>query len=237
MGGSPNSLRGESWLTVNQLMQVFTADKSADSLSADFIDPFVTWEHLPPLEPIIMGSIAWIADLDNHTAPGTLCDEQGPRPSEEVSALIDRARSLIVGLLQAAESVSVSSESMYFNGFIAVRTRASAAMARSLYRTVALHLMDMAVTLLRVSPIDREGQGLEKALVAFVNWEALCGDLHAAVFGNTDDVVETSMAVRALTMAWPMMAITRSEIAPFDAKLVAQECLGHGAKFMHIERQ
>lgn len=51
---SPHSFRAENELTIDQLMQVFMADKSVASLSADFIEPFASWEHLPHLEPIIM---------------------------------------------------------------------------------------------------------------------------------------------------------------------------------------
>lgn len=210
------------------------ADKSAASLSADFIDPFAAWEHLPPLEPIIMASITWTADLSNHADSGPACDEHYSSIAQTVSALIDRARSLIIGFIQTADLVSVSSGSIHFNGLIAVRTQTSAAMARSLYRTVALHVMDMAVSLRNILPGDAEGQALEKALVDFVNWEVLCGDLHAAVFGSANDPGESSMAVRALNMAWPMTVIARSKIVPIDAKLTAQECLNHAAKFMHI---
>lgn len=212
------------------------ADKSVASLSTDFIDPFAAWEGLPPLEPIIMGSIAWIADISNHTDSGPACDENESGTAHTVSVLIDQARSLIVGVLQAAESVSASSVNIHFNGLIAVRTQTSAAMARSLYRTVALHLMEMAVSLLNGSSGDAAGQVLEKALFDFVNWEVLCEDLHAAVFGSADDPGESSMAARALTMAWPMMVVSQSKIAPLDAKLTARESLCHGAKFMHIAR-
>lgn len=210
------------------------ADKNTASFSADFIGPFAAWEHLPPLEPIIMGSIAWIADLKNYADPGPTCDGYGSSTAQTIPVLIDQARSLISGLLQAAESVSVSSESVRFNGLIAVRTHTSAAMARSLYRTVAVHLMDMAVSFLRNLLDDAEGQALDKALVDFVNWEALCEDLHAAVFGSADDSSESSMAVRALHMAWPMMVFARSKIVPLDAKLMTQESLNHAAKFMNI---
>lgn len=210
------------------------ADKTTASLSADFIDPFAAWEHLPPLEPIIMGSISWIADLGNYCDPGPTYDEHDSSTAQTASVLIDRARSLIVGLLQAAESVSVATGSIHFNGLIAVRTQTSAAMARSLYRTVALHVMDMAVSLLHISSGYTEVQALEKALVDFVNWEVLCEDLHAAVFGSAEEPGESSMAVRALNMTWPVMAVARSKIVPLDAKLMAQECLNHAAKFMHI---
>lgn len=210
------------------------ADKSTASFSEDFMDPFAAWEHLPPLEPIIMGSIAWVADLSNHGEPRSTCDEHGYSTAQTVSVLIDQARSLVVGLLQVADSVSVSSESIRFNGLIAVRTRTLAAMARSLYRTVALHVMEKAVSLLHISSGDVEGQALEKALVDFVNWEILCGDLHAAVFGSADDPRESSMAVRALHMAWPMMVVAGSKIIPLHAKLMAQESLNHAARFMNI---
>lgn len=210
------------------------ADKSTASFSADFIDPFAAWEHLPPLEPIIMASIAWIADLSNYGDPGSTCAEYGFSTAQTVSGLVDQARSLIVGLLQAAESVSVSSESVRFNGLIAVRTQTSAAMARSLYRTVAVHLMDMAVSFVGNSLGDAEGQALENALAEFVNWDTLRGDFHAAVFGSADDSGESSTAVRALHMAWPMMVFARSKVVPHDAKLMAQESLNHAEKFMNI---
>lgn len=214
-------------------MQVFMADKSVTSLLADFIEPFASWEHLPRLDPIIMGSIVWVADLNNHVDPAPACDES---TAHTVSVLVDRARSLIVGLLQAAESVSVSSESIGFNGLIDIRTQTLAAMARSLYRTVALHLMEMAVSFLSSSSDYAEAKALEKALVAFANWKALSEDLHVAVFGHPDEPGEPPMAFRALTMAWPMVAVSQSKIAPLDARLMAGESLGHGAKFMHIVR-
>lgn len=217
-------------------MQLFMADKSPASLLADFIVPFADWEHLPPLEPIIMGSITWVADLNNHADPEPVCDEFGCSTARTVSTLIDRARSLIVGLLQAAESVIESSEGMRFNGLLAVRNQTSAAMARSLYRTVALHLMDMSISLLRVSLSEVEGQTLEKALAGFVNWEILCEDLHVAIFGNHDasHPAESPMAFRALTMAWPMMAVARSKVSPPGVRLLAEKSLSHGANFMHV---
>lgn len=108
--------------------------------------------------------------------------------------LINRARSLIVGLLQAAEAVSVSSESIAFNSLIGIRIKTLAAMARCLYRTVALHLMDTVVSFLSNSLDDAEGKTLEKALARFVNWTALCEDLRVAVFGDLNEPDERSMA-------------------------------------------
>ena len=215
-------------------MQVFMTVKSPASLLSDFLYPFAAWENLPPLEPIIMESVLWIADLDNHIDLVPSCDVSNK--AQTVSILIGRARNLIISLLQAAESISASPESTHFNGFIAVRTQTSAAMARSHYRTVALHLMDKAVSLLRSPLSDAEGEALKRALVDLVSWEALRVDLHAAVFGSPDDPAGTPMAVQALSMAWPMMAITESKIAPLDAKLIAQASLGHGAKLMHIAK-
>lgn len=216
-------------------MQVFMADKSTASLSADFIEPFSAWENLPPLDPIIMESIAWIADLNNHADAVPVC-EYDTSTAQTVSTLINRAKSLIVGLLETSESVSMSFEEICFNGLIGVRTQASAAMARCLYRTVALHLTDMAVSFLSSSLGGAEGNALEQALEGFFNWKALCDDLHVAVFGGPDEPGEPSMALRALTMVWPMMAISQSKIASRDVKLMARESLGHGAKFMHIAR-
>lgn len=216
-------------------MQIFMADKSAASLSADFIEPFSAWENLPPLDPIIMESIAWIADLNNHADAVPVC-EYDMSTAHTFSNLISRVKSLIVGLLQTSESVCMSSEETRFSGLICVRTQASAAMARSLYRTVALHLMDMTVSFLSISLGGAERKALEHALEGFLNWKALCDDLHVSVFGDPDEPGEPPTAFRALTMAWPMIAIYQSKIAPRDVKLMARESLGHGAKFMHIAR-
>lgn len=215
-------------------MQIFMTVKSPASLVEDFIDPFSTWKHIPILGPVIMESVLWIADLDNHTNLRPSYD--GSIAVQTVSILVDRARHLIASLLQVAQMIGTSQEDIYCNGLIAVRNQASAAIARSHYHIVAIHLMDMAVSLLRNSWIGPEADTLERVLVDLLNWEALREDLYAAVSGSPDKHVGTPMAAQALIMAWPMTAIAQSKTVPLDARLIAQASLRHGANIMHIAK-
>lgn len=220
---------------MNQLMQIFMADKKPASLFQDFIRPFSAWKHIPALEPIIMESVLWVVDLGN---PTHLRPSHGASSvAETVPILIDRARNLIPRLCQAAESISsTSQEGTYFNGIIAVRNQTSAAIARSHYRTVAIHLLDMAVSLLRDSWSVLQADTLERGLVDLVNWEALREDLFVAASCGPDGPIGIPVAAQALTMAWPMTAVARSKIAPLDARLIAQASLRHGADAMHISK-
>lgn len=174
-------------------------------------------DEVPDLEPLIQRAVDFkvlILSLDL----GLSVLEIGRIHGIRVSELIWSGLSVAQGLDEAARRIvyvnGVGTPSVAFNGFIAISSATNAAIARCLYLTVRLHVLEM---LSEVADVFHFHSSLKKPH-ATVCTEPLLREITStlnAASSRTEVQVgeEPGMGFRAYSLFWPMTAVLGSKLA------------------------
>lgn len=212
-----------------QLMDFFTTPREIPPLWFEF-DAFVdSLEDGPKLEPLIRRAVDFKV-LFSSLKMGPSVPEIGRIQGIRVPELIWSGLSLAHGLDEAAREIvysdGVGIPSAAFNGFIAISSATNAAIARCLYLTVRLHVLEMLTEVADALHFDLSIEQLHTPICTkpLVREITLVLDTSLSRTGGKVSE-EPGMGFRAYSLLWPMTAVLRSKLADEASQVWVREKL------------
>ncbi|KAH7231941.1 hypothetical protein B0J15DRAFT_574673 [Fusarium solani] len=122
-----------------QIMDIFSKKADPASLKTEFEDPWIAWPRFCPVDPIVQTSVDLLAEVESTMGLN--------RSKTHIINVADQVRRVLGSLDLVVSQVwpdtsRHSSSPAYFNGLLRNHSATSAAIAKSLYLTVRLHLVD-----------------------------------------------------------------------------------------------
>ncbi|KAJ3457011.1 hypothetical protein MRS44_014152 [Fusarium solani] len=122
-----------------QIMDIFSKKADPASLKTEFEDPWIGWPRFCPVDPIVQTSVDLLAEVESTMGLN--------RSKTHIINVADQVRRVLGSLDLVVSQVwpdtsRHSSPPAYFNGLLRNHSATSAAIAKSLYLTVRLHLVD-----------------------------------------------------------------------------------------------
>ncbi|KAI8654540.1 hypothetical protein NCS57_01200300 [Fusarium keratoplasticum] len=199
-------------------MDIFSKKADPASLKTEFEDPWIAWPRFCPVDSIVQTSVDLLAEVEstmgvNHSKTHII------NVADQVRRVLG-SLDLVVSQVSPATSRH-SSPPTYFNGLLRNRSATSAAIAKSLYLTVRLHLVDALLRSFDAqvhvaeadddlpSPIP-EWLVIEQEAGLRTLWEEVTAAL--APGGQAPGAKENApgAASRMFCLSWPMAAISQS---------------------------
>lgn len=213
-------------------MELFTTPRGIPSLWFE-LDAFLeSLDDELNLEPLLRRAVDFkirFASLDLGPSDPEIVRGLDTRVPE----IIRSGLSLAQGLEEAAGEISYSNSHdtppNAFSGFIAVSSETNAAVARCLYLTVRLHIVEMLSEVASGHHLD---SGLTLPAIR-VCMEPLLRDMTTALgevlpHGEYHTHEEPGMGFRVFALFWPMMAVLRSTLADKSSQVWVQRKLLEG---------
>lgn len=223
-----------------QLMSMFVNHESGDSKWSSLEEFTAPWIDGPLLEPILCRAVQFrrrvrvpLTEMGHHTSR-----------LEELSKLINDGVSISDDLEAVATSVQLSppteQQPTAFNCLLEVSTKTAQAIARSLYRTIRYHIMELVTGLVMALEADwEEHKGTytphrladhhpfpHEAPVIIL--DQICEEICAVLgFHSAGDMKEekAGMAYRSFGMFFPMVILLFSSLAGEGKKVWLKERL------------
>ncbi|KAM6516585.1 hypothetical protein FALCPG4_014766 [Fusarium falciforme] len=201
-----------------QIMDIFSKKADPASLKTEFEGPWIAWPRFCPVDPIVQTSVDLLAEVES---------TMGLNHSKtHIINVADQVRRVLGSLDLVVSQVSPdtsrhSSPPTYFNRLLRNHSATSAAIAKSLYLTVRLHLVDALLRSFDAqvhvtetdddlpSPIP-EWLVIEQEAGLRTLWEEVTAAL--APGGQAPGLKENApgAASRMFCLSWPMAAISQS---------------------------
>lgn len=204
-----------------QIMDIFSKKADPASLKAEFGDPWISWQRFCPVDPVVQTSVDLLAEVTSTMGLN--------RSETHFINVADQVRRVLGSLDLVVYQVSShtsrhSSPLVYFNGLLRDHSATSAAIAKSLYLTVRLHLVD---ALLRsfdaqvhvaeadndlLSPIP-EWLVIEQEVGLCTLWEEITAALAPSAQASEAKENAHGAGSRMFCLSWPLAAISQSTFA------------------------
>lgn len=176
-----------------------------------------TWQNCPPLDPCIRRAIALVCRLRLARDP---CDQQ----SEDTNSLSRETFNVVDELICTATCIapntSNQTQKAAFNELINLKCTASVALAKSLYLTVALHLLELLLSL-AAGPLLMEGPAKlhirQRISDCTAQLWAHINTVTGPLAGRTSPGSELRTTLWKFILDWPLTAISMSQVA--DSKM------------------
>ncbi|RSM07007.1 hypothetical protein CDV31_008849 [Fusarium ambrosium] len=204
-----------------QIMDIFSKKADPASLKAEFEDPWIAWPRFCPVEPIVQTSVDLLVEVESTMGLN--------RSKTHIINVAGQVRVVLESLDLIVSQVSPdtsrhSNPPAYFNGLLRNHSAISAAIAKSLYLTVRLHLVDALLRSLdaqvHVSEADDDLLSpipdwlvIEQEAGLRTLWEEVTAALgpNGQASGTTENA--PGAAFRMFCLSWPMAAISQSTMA------------------------
>lgn len=199
-----------------KIMDIFSKKADPASLRAEFEGPWIAWPGFYSIDPIVQTSVDLLVEIESTVGSN--------RPKAHIINVANQVRYVLGSLDFVVSRVSPDTSSpASFNGLLRNDSTTSAAIAKSLYLTVRLHLVD---ALLRsfgaqihvtqadddlLSPIP-EWLVIEQEAGLRTLWEEITAAL--VLSGQATEAKNVpGTASRMFCLSWPMAAISQSTMA------------------------
>ncbi|KAI8713781.1 Zn(2)-C6 fungal-type domain-containing protein [Fusarium sp. LHS14.1] len=199
-----------------QIMDIFSKKADPASLRTEFEGPWMAWPGFYPVDPIVQASVDLLAEIENTMGLN--------RSKTHIMNVADQVRRVLGILDLIVSQVSPDSSSpAYFNGLLRNDSATSAAIAKSLYLTVRLHLVDALLRSFDAQIHIAEANDdllsqipewlvIEQEAGLRTLWEEVTAAL-APSRQATEAKNAPGTASRMFCLSWPMAAISQSTMA------------------------
>ncbi|KAM5355118.1 hypothetical protein ACJ41O_001764 [Fusarium nematophilum] len=200
-------------------MSIFSRRSDPASLRAEFEGPWMVWTRFCPVDPIVQISVDLLAKIQSTVGLS--------RPKTHIINVTDQVRHVLgrIDLFVSQISPDTSQHSpprAYFNGLLRNHSATSASIAKSLYLTMRLHLVDALLRCLdaqvQVSEADDdlplpipEWLVIEQEAGLGTLWEEVTTALAPGAPGAKRNAPGAAFCMFCLS--WPMAAISQSTMA------------------------
>ncbi|KAL2671498.1 hypothetical protein Neosp_014088 [[Neocosmospora] mangrovei] len=204
----------DSVLATLFVLGFFEADPA--SLRAEFEGPWIAWPGFYPIDPIVQTSVDLLAEIESTVGSN--------RPKAHIINVANQVRCVLGSLDLVVSRVSPDTSSpASFNGLLRNDSTTSAAIAKSLYLTVRLHLVDALLrsfgAQIHVTEADDdllsqvpEWLVVEQEAGLRTLWEEITATL--VLSGQATEAKNVpGTASRMFCLSWPMAAISQSTMA------------------------
>lgn len=215
-------------MQIGQLMEYFLSPPGMTPLWTGLLSFKTGWTEGPFLEPILRQAVQFKAETDSSLSMklGTIIIP------DHIGYVVTRGCAIVGGLKNAADnlnSLSIS-PSAAFNCLISVTTETDLAVARALYLTVRLHVIESILFYLttQAESVSTSLDSRYEQLLDSSSWlevyDAVCVVLEDV---DSSPTAAKGLAYRAFCMLWPMIALLRSCLAVngFQSLIKGKLCL------------
>ncbi|KAH7124787.1 hypothetical protein EDB81DRAFT_912089 [Dactylonectria macrodidyma] len=220
-----------------QIMDIFSKRADPASLKAEFGGLWMAWPRFCPVDPIVQTSVDLLAEIESTMGSN--------RSSLNATKVIDQVRCVLetldIVVSQVSEDVSrYSPAPIYFSGLLRNNSATSTAIAKSLYLTVRLHLVDALSRCLdaqvQIAEADDgswlpipEWLVMEQDAGLCALWEEVTAALAPRGQASGAKLNAPGAALCMFCLSWPMAAISQSTIASEQWKHRVWELVGMGS--------
>ncbi|EEU35963.1 uncharacterized protein NECHADRAFT_85379 [Fusarium vanettenii 77-13-4] len=204
-----------------KIMDIFSKKADPASLRAEFEGPWIAWPGFYPVDPIVQTSVDLLAEIESTVGLN--------HSKTHIINVADQVRRVLGSLDLVVSQVSPDTSSpAYFNGLLRNDSATSAAIAKSLYLTVRLHLVNALLrsfdALIHVAEADDDLQSripewlvIQQEAGLRTLWEEVTAAL-APSEQATEAKNASGTASRMFCLSWPMAAISQSTMASEQCK-------------------